>query len=312
MKSVIFNGKTSYRIVKADYVSDATVLFPDTKEKTPEDITTEYAVILDETDVITTKRDTATNSISNEKEVDDASALIGRRFNDLSDKVEKRLQNVEDQVIGMQLSNLSGNNVSDKAVTSESFLHADILKNRILELEKQLSEKNTIIDFLTKQLLANSQHISKSTCSRNIIERNRINKVKDNDSLHEEKSIEDLSNKVVITGYSMLNNIDSRGLSKSKEVDVLNFPGATSSDVLTKIDDVLNKKPASLIVHVGTNDLTNDINLLSNVKKIVNKTNKTSPNTVLTFSSIIFQKDKKNSENTRADNNSRLKNFCWK
>ena len=47
----------------------------------------------------------------------------------------------------MQLSNLSGNNVSGKAVTSETFLHVDILKNRILELEKQLSEKNTIIDF---------------------------------------------------------------------------------------------------------------------------------------------------------------------
>ena len=136
MKSAIFNGKTSYRIVKTDNVSDAMVLFPDTKEKTPEDITTEYPVILDETDVITTKRDTATNTISNEQKVDDASALIGKRFNDLSDKVEKRLQNVEDQVIGIQLSNLSGNNVSGKAVTSESFLHADILKNRILELEK--------------------------------------------------------------------------------------------------------------------------------------------------------------------------------
>ena len=167
----------------------------------------------------------------------------------------------------MQLSNLSGNNVSGKAVTSETFLHVDILKNRILELEKQLSEKNTTIDFLTKQLVANSRDISKSKCSHNIIERNRINKDKNNDSLHEEKGIEDLSNKVVITGDSMLNN--SRGLSKSKEVDVLNFPGATSSDVLTKIDDVLNKKPASLIVHVGTNDLTNNLNLLSNVKKIL-------------------------------------------
>ena len=47
----------------------------------------------------------------------------------------------------MQLSNLSGNNESGKAVRSESFLYVDILKNRILELEKQLSEKNTIIDF---------------------------------------------------------------------------------------------------------------------------------------------------------------------
>ena len=61
---------------------------------------------------------------------------------------------------------------------------------------------------------------------------------KNNDSLHEEKGIEDLSNKVVVIGDSILNNINSRGLSKSKEVDVLNFPGATSSDVLTKIDDV--------------------------------------------------------------------------
>ena len=132
--------------------------------------------------------------------------------------------------------------------------------------------------------------------------RKKSNKDKNNDSLHEEKGIEDLSNKVVVIGDSMLNNINSCGLSKSKEVDVLHFPGATSSDVLTKIDDVLNKKPVSLIVHVGTNDLTNDINLLSNVKKIVNKTNKTSPNTVLTFSSIIFRKDKKNLEKTRANN----------
>ena len=265
------------------------VLFPDTQEKTPQDIITEDAIILGETHVVAATRDTATKTISNEQEVDDVSALIERKFNDLSNKVERRhniLQNIEDQIIGMQLSNLSGNNVSGKAVTSETFLHVDILKNRILELEKQLSEKNTIIDFLTKQLVANSHDISKSKCSHNIIDRNRINKDKNNDSLHEEKCIEDLSNKVVIIGDSMLNNINSRGLLKSKEVDVLNFPGATSSDILTKTDDVLNEKPASLIVHVDINDLANDINLLSNLKKIVNKTKKTSPNTVLTLSSI--------------------------
>ena len=85
---------------------------------------------------------------------------------------------------------------------------------------------------------------------------------------------------------------------------MLNFPGATSSDILTKTDDVLNKKSVSLIVHFGTNGLTHDKNLLSNVKKIVNKTNKTSPNTVLTFSGIIFRKDEKKLEKTRADTNS--------
>ena len=47
--------------------------------------------------------------------------LIERKFNDLSDKVEKRMHNIEDQIIDMQLPNLSGNNISGKAVASESF-----------------------------------------------------------------------------------------------------------------------------------------------------------------------------------------------
>ena len=88
---------------------------------------------------------------------------------DLSDKVEKRLHNIENQIIGMQLSNLLRHNVIGKAVTSERFLYVDILKNRILEFEKQLSEKNTILDFLTTQLVANYQDVSKINCSHNII-----------------------------------------------------------------------------------------------------------------------------------------------
>ena len=65
----------------------------------------------------------------------------------------------------------------------------------------------------------------------------------------------------------MLNNINAGGLSKSKKVDVLNFSGATSSDIVNEIDEVLKRKPESLIIHISTNDLTNNINLLINVKK---------------------------------------------
>ena len=109
IKSVIFNGKISYRIVKTDNVSDATVLFPDTQEETPEDITTEDTIILDESGVSTSIRNTATNTIPNEQKVNDVSTLIERKFNDLGDKREKRMHNIEDQIIGMQLSNLLGN-----------------------------------------------------------------------------------------------------------------------------------------------------------------------------------------------------------
>ena len=135
--------------MKIDNVSDATVLFPGTQEQTPEDITPEDTITLDETEASISTWDTATNSIPNEQGVNDVLTVIERKFNDLSDKVEKRLRNVEDPIIGMQFSNLSGNNVNGKAVTSESLLYVDIHKTRILELEKQLSEKNAIIDILS-------------------------------------------------------------------------------------------------------------------------------------------------------------------
>ena len=68
-----------------------------------------------------------------------------------------------------------------------------------------------------------------------------------------EKSTNDKARKeVIIIGVSMLNNINSCGLSKLKKVEVLNSPGATSNDIVGKIDDVLNQKPESLIVHVRT------------------------------------------------------------
>ena len=79
---------------------------------------------------------------------------------------------------------------------------------------------------------------------------------------------------------------------------------------MNEIDEVLKGKPESLIIHIGTHDLTNNINLLTNVKKIVNKVKKTSPDTVISFSDIVFRKDKKkNIEKTRADTKSRLRNF---
>ena len=93
----------------------------------------------------------------------------------------------------------------------------------------------------------------------------------------------------------MLNNINNRGLSKSKTFVVLNVPGEASNEILGKIGDVLNQKPESLIAYVCTNDFTNEINLRNIIKnkKSVTKTKQKSPNTVLSFSNIIIRKDKK-------------------
>ena len=73
--------------------------------------------------------------------------------------------------------------------------------------------------------------------------------------------------KVIIIGDSIVNNINSHGLSKSKKVYVRNFLGATSEDVFEEIDDTLKTHPDTSIVHAATIDLTKSINALRNVNK---------------------------------------------
>ena len=65
----------------------------------------------------------------------------------------------------------------------------------------------------------------------------------------------------------MLNGVDEKGSSKSHNAKTKNHPGATSEDILDEIDDLLKVKPDCLLVHVGTNDLTNNVNLLNSVRK---------------------------------------------
>ena len=108
----------------------------------------------------------------------------------------------------------------------------------------------------------------------------------------------------------MLNTINSLGLSKSKKVSVSNFPGATSEDILAEVEDTLKAHPDTLIVHAGTNDLTNNINTLRSVKKLCEKARRISPDTKIVFSNIIYRKDRRNTDKQRIGTNSRLKNFC--
>ena len=68
----------------------------------------------------------------------------------------------------------------------------------------------------------------------------------------------------------MLNNINSRGLSKSKKVTIINHPGATSDAIEEELGATVkeNFKINTLIVHAGTNDLKNNINTLRSVKNM--------------------------------------------
>ena len=78
------------------------------------------------------------------------------------------------------------------------------------------------------------------------------------------------------------------------------------NNIIENLEDLLKNKTEDMLIHVGTNNITNGLNLLNSVNKISN----ISPRTTVVFSSIIVRKDKKNVEKPLTGPNTRLKNYC--
>ena len=117
--------------------------------------------------------------------------------------------------------------------------------------------------------------------------------------------------KVIILGNSLLNGINEKGLSKRHKVKIVNKPGATSERLLLEdLDNLIKYQPESVIIHAGTNDLTNGINMLNNAKKIVKELTTKLPKVKIAFSGLITRKDKKNLDKNVTETNKRLKNYC--
>ena len=192
------------------------------------------------------------------------------------------------------------------------------MKNRITALENELSKKDAIIDYLTKQLVISTEsnsHGNNNSVNNNVITSNNRNTSMSWDltghlNSAERNGLKDGNKNVFVVGDSMLNNISERGISKQHSVKVRNFPGATTERINEETDDILQSKLDSIIIHAGTNDLATKINPLNNLRKILKKCNELSPKTRLAFSKVIVRKDKVNLERGRQDINSRTKNFC--
>ena len=98
------------------------------------------------------------------------------------------------------------------------------MKNRISELERQIIEKDAVINFLSNQLantnLSGDSRVNKTVNDHNNSFRESVDNVVNNNLplvQHHDCNKNEKSN-VIIIGDSMLNNINSRGLSKSNKV----------------------------------------------------------------------------------------------
>ena len=74
-------------------------------------------------------------------------------------------------------------------------------------------------------------------------------------SIDEKKRYPD--NTILITGDSILNNIEEKRLSRKFNVKVRAFPGADIRDMYDFLEPLLKKRPTYIVLHIGSNDSTN-------------------------------------------------------
>ena len=81
--------------------------------------------------------------------------------------------------------------------------------------------------------------------------------------------------------------------SKNNDVKVDAHPGSTTLDMLAYIKPIVRRKPDVLVIHTGTNDLTNGVNTMKEVRlvKCVKELDK-EEEVKIGFSSVINRSDR--------------------
>ena len=122
---------------------------------------------------------------------------------------------------------------------------------------------------LTLLITSAEKHSTKKTK-----EHTKRNKANNSPSNTESRDVKPKTNKrkkipVEILGDSMLNGVQEKGLNKNADINIKirKYLGASSNDILDHIRPSLRKEPDQIIIHEGTNNLTNDHNYLNNEKK---------------------------------------------
>lgn len=160
-------------------------------------------------------------------------------------------------------------------------------------LQEEVREKQTVIN----RLMAKTETSTKEN-------------QKPNTNVLKSKPEKKKKEYVELVGDSMVNGLEERGFCKNHRVKIRKHPGATSTDILDHIKPVLRRKPDRLVIHAGTNDITNNVNLLKNVKLIVKLTKDESPLTKIVFSGVVRRYDIERGDQLVTEVNSRLKNYC--
>ena len=135
------------------------------------------------------------------------------------------------------------------------------------------SEKNNSVNAIKEQVATikeNSRSVE-STNQRSQKSKSQVSKAKPEKKSH-----------IEIIGDSMMNGIHERGMNKDEiiKVKIRKYPGASSIYISDPIKPSLRKAPEQVIIHAGTNDISNKTNYLKNVKKTVRLVKETCNDTI--------------------------------
>ena len=262
-------------------------------------------------------------------------------------KAAQRMKSfIQDEIRKSQNSSLVDQ--SSSAGISKDQKIINILENQILFLEEENRRKNDIIETLLQGHKAQSCCCSEKSVDSNSNRCNvKINASSDlSDHIttrkHKEKvNVKSISSQtntmeskkshlspiksadkkdqkkekretVYICGDSLLNGIDGDGVSTKDVCTVVkSFGGSTSRDMVDYIKPAARKKPDKIIVHVGTNDISKNIeDSTTNWQIIIDTVNEISPGTSVIFSELCLRNDLVGGFTKVKHKNEALKKFC--
>ena len=159
IKSVIFNCKVAFRIIRADSYADDAIVVSETQENKSHVVQND---VIEDRNCCTETGVTEDSQIApDDKQISKILTII-ENFRSSLEAVEKCFMKIEDYMIGLgnPISATNTNAAQDKFYTN-------LLKNWISELEKQLADKNNIINFLSDYIISKLPDIQRNKRSDN-------------------------------------------------------------------------------------------------------------------------------------------------
>ena len=102
---------------------------------------------------------------------------------------------------------------------------------------------------------------------------------------------ETLKKDIIIIHDSIIEYMNGWGISRSSSVKIRSHPGATTEDIIDYIRPTAQKIPKMMVICSGTNDITNKVNILEKIRKVINaiKENEANGKIEIVSSSVIHQ-----------------------